>query len=283
MGGSADASGSRCHRRSQLPSHTIVGDPLYCVGEFQLVTLEAHRATLFGDDCVVLVRHNIARVSRTRTPTPATTVCCCRCCCCACDDLLANAQAQHQLQRVHRCAILVAWHCVRHTVGETLHSICRYHQRRTRPVALCVLTRVMSDANDHCALHHKSHIHNIVEYAVQGPSGQTRSGACAFCVVRSHTTDKSPRDTSTRYDKVSKKRDSQPAYRPRVTTTELTIIQCIIPWPEVVHGGLDLQGRPLKRKDWAAKKLMAATHSCFTICSERSQIVPSCSHQTRKK
>ena len=59
-------------------------------------------------------------------------------------------------------------------------------KKRTRPVALCVLTQVMSDANDHCAVHHNSHIFNLVEHAVQGRSGQTRSDACAFCVVRSH-------------------------------------------------------------------------------------------------
>ena len=172
-----------------------VGGPLCCVGEFELVSLK--RPTVPSSlwiGCFVLVRHNIGRASRTGTPAAATIVRCCRCRCCADEDLLANARAEHQLLRIPRCAIIVISNCVRHTFGGALHSICRYHERKTRLDALCVLTRVMSDANDHCSLHHNWHIYNLVGYEVQGRSGQTRSDASAFCVVRSHRADKCPHD-----------------------------------------------------------------------------------------
>ena len=111
--------------------HKIVGDPLYCVCGFNWLPSKLI-VQLFVDDSVVLVRNNTARVSRTGTPAAATTVCSCRCRFCAYEDLLANDQAQHHLQRILRCAILVAWNCVRHTVAGALHSICRYHKKENQ-------------------------------------------------------------------------------------------------------------------------------------------------------
>ena len=181
MGGSADASGfvgrSNHHTRLSVTLSTAMASFNWLPSKLIV--------PLFVEDCVVLVRNKTARVSRTGTPAAATTVCCCRCRCCAYEDLLANAQAQHQLQRILRCAILAAWNCVSHTVAGALLSICRYHKQENQTGSLYShMSCLMRVITVHCFTTGTSTI--LLEYEVQGRSGQTRSGACAFCVVRSH-------------------------------------------------------------------------------------------------
>ena len=148
--------------------HMIVGGPLSCVGVFQLVTLRAHHATFYVDDCfcpgtsqhsasfprlLLHCRHDrlvlpLPLLYRRRS---------------ACQSSSATPTASYSQLRN-----LVDGNCVWHTVAGAHHAVCRYHQKRTKPETMWCshMSSMMRMITVHCITTGTSTILSGMKYRV---------------------------------------------------------------------------------------------------------------------